>query len=146
MCLHVLYPANKSHLTSCSQTTCHPLLWSAPHVSRGAPTAFEFSPARPALAFLGDHRVAAQSILPTAALLEMAAAAAKVCMQLSGLSMLQLLVAAAVRRWHSTVLAAAPCLASAVNQRRHTSQLQLAAGDLTAGDLLMLDHLKQWMH
>ena len=40
---------------------------------------FETALNRPALAFLGDHRVAGHSVLPTAALLEMAAAAGKVC-------------------------------------------------------------------
>ena len=39
---------------------------------------FETALNRPALAYLGDHRVAGQGVLPTAALLEMAAAAGKV--------------------------------------------------------------------
>ena len=60
------------------QITCHPLLWRAAPAPRGAPTVFQAALDRPALAFLGDHRVAGHGVLPTIALLEMGAAAGKV--------------------------------------------------------------------
>ena len=66
-------------LTCCAvQITCHPLLWRAPAMQKGAPAIFTFGPARPALAFLQHHCVLGQGLLPTAAVLEMAVAAGKV--------------------------------------------------------------------
>ncbi len=59
------------------QITCHPLLWTVGAVGK-ATLEIAFRANRPALAFLLDHVVRGQAVLPAAAMLEMAAASGKV--------------------------------------------------------------------
>lgn len=59
------------------QVTCHPLLWTFRAAAGSVTAVFELAWFRPALAWLQDHRVQQQAVLPGAALLEMVAAAGK---------------------------------------------------------------------
>ena len=58
--------------------TCHPLLWSVGRGRRAEDAVFQMGASQAALAFMLEHRIRGQAVMPGACMLEMAAAAGKV--------------------------------------------------------------------